>query len=964
MTSASAAAPAPAAAQIRDTTLEWHTIRTPHFEIHYHEPLGFLARRVAAVAERAQDRLVDIFGSAPSGRVQVLLSDDSDSANGSAIAVPYDAIRLYVEPPEDLSPLGDYDDWLTSLVTHEHTHIVHLDQAYGLPAVINAILGRIWMPNHVNPRWLLEGYAVWQETESTAGGRLRSTQWDMWLRMDVLEGREWSIDQVTTTADRWPHGHAAYLYGSYFIQWIADHFGRETLARIAREYAESVLPYGTSRVAEHATGLALDPTAEDATGFTFVELWDQWLAERRTHDRHVLEALEAEGRVEGRRLTQHGEIALAPRYARDGRLYYVRGDNRSRYRVVFVDEAGGEPTAELARVDDSTAASVHPDGSSVYFSRRDFFRDSYYFGDLVRRDLASGDEERLTHGLRAREPDVSPDGRHVAFTTTRAGTTRLMVAETRDVAGTMRELVTSERFEQAFTPRYSPDGTRIAYSRWQRGGYRDVVLVDVETGRVTEVTHDRALDTGPAWSPDGRVLYFSSDRTGIANIYAYRLETGLLRQVTNVIAGAYSPAPSPDGERLAYLGYTSYGFDVFLLEDLSPEGFRAAPAYVDRRPPSSDLEALYTAESSDYDPLPTLWPRSYLLDVTPDSFGSQSLGVTIRGEDIAGFHSYELRAGIGLSRGQLDVDIGYAYQRSQLGVSLGAYRHVSAVGGLWVGGEERAWIAEQMGADIGVSYGFPRSFRGNSVHLGYGASYTWPGEPYGGALDPNTPPPSLPVTGLSAGLRFGWSYSDVEAYAYDVSLSNGRSIGIDVGVLHPLLGSDHEVVTLTWGIAQYIPIAEHHVLALRYAGGISGGDLDAIGIFGLGGYGEFSPTLGLAVPASVPGTALRGYPVNARIGTQYHLAQVSYRFPIVRLNAGVLTVPIFLNRLHAEVFCDVGDAFLGPFDIASFRVGAGAEIFLDFTLFYVIGLTLRVGYAHGFMEGGADQVYANLGRPF
>jgi hypothetical protein len=45
-------------------------------------------------------------------------------------------------------------------------------------------------------------------------------------------------------------------------------------------------------------------------------------------------------------------------------------------------------------------------------------------------------------------------------------------------------------------------------------------------------------------------------------------------------------------------------------------------------------------------------------------------------------------------------------------------------------------------------------------------------------------------------------------------------------------------------------------------------------------------------------------------------------------------------------------------------MGVGAELFLDFTLFYIIGLTLRVGYAHGFMEGGLDQFYAHLGRPF
>lgn len=84
----------------------------------------------------------------------------------------------------------------------------------------------------------------------------------------------------------------------------------------------------------------------------------------------------------------------------------------------------------------------------------------------------------------------------------------------------------------------------------------------------------------------------------------------------------------------------------------------------------------------------------------------------------------------------------------------------------------------------------------------------------------------------------------------------------------------------------------------------------------------------------------------------------------MRLNRGVSSLPIYFNRIYASVFGDYGDAFTRAFDLSTFRLGIGAEVFLDFTLFYVVGLTLRVGYAHGFMEGGQDQVYAHLGTPF
>lgn len=932
----------------RDRRVPWRTVETEHFAVHYPEPLGHLARRVAFVAERAHARLSDVLDHEPRERVHVALTDDSDSANGSATSLPYAQMALFAAAPEDIGPLGDYDDWFHLLVTHEHTHVLHLDTMSGLPRFLNRILGKTFAPNLVQPRWFIEGLATHEESRESAGGRLRSTLFAAYLRMDALEDRMLSLDQLSSDVDRWPRGNTWYLYGSYFVDWIAEQHGREALTAISHEYGRRLIPY------------ALQRTARRVTGRTFDDLFADWQRDVREDAEALRARVESEGRVEGSRLTFHGETCRSPRFLPDGSVVYSVADGHRDpgLRRVFLD---GRAPVDLVRTFGESYVDVIEGGRALLYDAIDAHRDIYFFNDLHRLDLQTGEVTRLTNGRRAQQPELAPDGRRLAFTQNGAGTTHLMIADLADVEGTARVLRRSRRYEQVFTPRWSPDGRTIAVSLWSPGGYRDVALVDAETGDTTRLTNDRAMDTSPAFSPDGRWLFFSSDRSGVANLYAIELASGRELQVTNVLGGAWSPDVSPDGRRLVYLGYTSRGFDLWTLE-LDAARFRDATPYVDDRPPPSQTGEL-ALHSRRYRAWETLYPRNYLLDVTPDGFGQQ-LGITIASNDVVNLHAYSARVGVSLAEGYVNADATWRFQRSPAPISLRAFHTVAPRGGLRVGGEDRVWHERAVGAEAAISYGMSRMLHSESISASYSLSHLSAARPFGGELDPSTAPPQLPETGRLATFRLGWGYSDVRRRTYDMFASAGRNFGLSVSAAHPAIGSRYRVATLTGSWARYVTLAPHHVLAFRYGAGMSGGDLGRRGVFGVGGFPSTSIVDALIDQITLGGVALRGYAPFVRTGTRFQLAQLEYRFPLGRIMRGYSTVPVYLNRAYGLVYVDVGDAWNGRPDVSRTLVGAGAELFLDFTLGYLLPFTLRVGFGYGFMDEGGPQVYAHFGVPF
>jgi TolB protein len=87
-------------------------------------------------------------------------------------------------------------------------------------------------------------------------------------------------------------------------------------------------------------------------------------------------------------------------------------------------------------------------------------------------------------------------------------------------------------------------------------------LIDIASGRVTELTDDPAHDSDPVWSPDGSTIAFTSDRGGTAQVCLMRPDGSKVRCLTDGV----QPAWSPDGKSLTFYRYTPDGTRIFLAK--------------------------------------------------------------------------------------------------------------------------------------------------------------------------------------------------------------------------------------------------------------------------------------------------------------------------------------------------------------------------------------------------------------
>ena len=999
-----APAPRAAAGQAVPPNEDWRQVTTDHFVITFPRDLDALSARAANSAERAYALLADRFVEPPEGRIQLLLTDHADVANGFATPFPYNQVTIFVRPPMGGDAISYFDDWLDMVIVHELVHTFHLDMTGFVGKVVRAVFGRMpgtWpvFPSGAAPTWVLEGLATYFESALTGAGRVKGTWQDMVLRTAALEGGLDRMDQASGDTPVWPAGYRAYVYGAHYFEHVADTYGEEALGDFARSVAGLWVPY------------LIDMAARDAFGAGAADIWDAWSARITGEYRELAASLAESAPVTvGESVETSGWQARQAMVSPDGEtLAFIRSDGVDATQI-RVSAAGGNASRRLTRLNGAGGTlSWRPSGALV-FTQLDFTDRYNLTSDLYHIELG-GELNRLTSGRRITYADASARDRPVVAVSEGGGTNSLVLVDI--LTGAVRTLVEPDPHVHWAHPRWSPGGDRIAATRWS-GGAMDIVILDPEGDIVTQVTNDRAIDMTPFWTPDGSTVLWSSDRTGIPNLHAAMLGPAPeirpdILQVTNILGGATHPSVDPGGRWIHFSSYHADGWHIERIPFAPDEWFAPQPASPRfAEPPAAAGEEAGVAEARSYRPWSTLRPhhwrplytaaeRGLAQDTTWYDIFKPFVGLTTEGWDMVGRHRYNFSGRVSLDGERFTGSLGYSYHGAGnpvLGVSVGQAHDASSrtVPVLVAEDETREYFLLERERWMTLSASFLR--RRYRTATGFSLSGSLVRENVtvqdlagdaGPMLSRNSNPP--PQTTF-AQVRTTISFSNVQRRSFSISREDGVSVWLSwrmrrmMGLqrsLRGLIGRDRGFAEATGEIAAYKGLGAwgfaNHVVALRASGGIGMGagahgfhfDVggaegmpEAISGFGLfGGSGKLLP--------------VRGYQGNARFGRIAWSASAEYRFPLALVDRGVGRLPLFFDRLHGSVFLDAGNAWgpvLGEQHVnyhnprRPMLVSVGAEASIVVVPVYQGGLTVRFGTGLPLVDGDGPTFHIRVGNAF
>ncbi|MDQ7015813.1 MAG: hypothetical protein Q9N68_05480 [Gammaproteobacteria bacterium] len=901
-----------------DPRLDWFTLESAHFRLHFAAGYEKSARKTLKIAEAVHKKLSRQFLWQPLEKTPLVLSDESDSSNGYVNPFPYNRTVLWLAKPDSVNSLEEYENWLELLLIHEYTHVLHLDRVDAAPQFLRRIFGRheLLFPNRLQPAWFTEGLATWIETDREKGvGRGQSSYYAMLMRMEVEQGVK-PLSQVNLPIRSWPAGTTRYLYGVHFFQFIEDKYGAKVVQKWIDLYSKNVIPF------------KLDATAKKLFGKNLTTLWSEFELYLQRRYQPQINKIKQAGVIKGVPLTFGGQTRQIR--ALGDEVYYLRENDVQPAALMRWSATEGHQV--IRRVNRGSRLDLHPSAGILLMQPEVCDEYARYF-DLYRIDPVSGDEHRLTHCQRYRQATWSPDGQQIVAVQLHGELNRLLLL---DSEGQNPELLWQGEDRVIGSLDWSPRERCLAAAVQREGVGWNLEWFDLQSRSWSALTADDEVETEPQFSPDGRSLLFSSEHSGVYNLRRLNVASGEMTTLTNLLGGGFSPSEGASGT-LYYSAFGATGFDLFQLTNAQALAHHSL---------SDGLLGSSTSHPTQWDEVSVgaLKPYSALNSLKPRwwfpswLFTEQrsEVGFSTSARDVLDRHRYDLELVTDLSEGGVNGSLSYAYENwLTLALSRSQQFEFDLQGVLQRVPVERFQLVLNRAHTTAQR-------RWNTL---LGLTRRWQSDES--------------ENSLGVALLF----NNGSRQRRSVSLSDGRNVRL-LAESGSLLGGGQEGEAFLLDWREYLRLGGQQVLALRYLQGMAG---SAAKPFQLGGEGDLSL---LSLSSSDGLFNRRRYPLRGYVegllqlqGEQIRLLSAEWRFPLRRIERGIMLPPVGVQQLSGVLFAEAGAAWSGA-ERAMYHRTLGAELNADLNLFYGLDFVLRLGVAEGLDVGGGTRAYLAFDSAF
>ena len=558
--------------QIRYDNFRWQIYTTDHFEIYYYPEIEQHLERVAGYAESAYQHVSGELKYDLAFKIPLILFKTSSEFQQQNVipGAAQEGVGAFAEPMRYriVMPMDEPPDLLYRLIVHELTHQFEFDM------IPTSLIRRSV------PLWVNEGLSDYMT--------------GIWRAIDLMTVRDAAVSDIIpkmTELEGYTNvGSVRMVYnlGHAVFEFIESRWGKEGIRQYLFALRKAVIGGGDDAYME---AFRISPEEFD-------QQFDKYLKDRfkpfRDKERPADYGRNLAPDPEKTRF--NGAASIEPSPSGD-LIAMVTGNRRDReLDIVLVSSKDGSVIRNLTpgfdqdmgfefmvqpgmRFNTVQWLSWSPSGDRIaYFVRDEKWR-TLILQNVLNRDV----EERIQ--LRTvddpESPDISPDGRRVAFAALAGGVGDIFIVdlETDEVTN-----VTKDNFADS-GPTWAPDGRSLIYIA-RVSGNEKLFRLDLATGQKTQLTFG-THDDSTAQFLDDDTLVFSSTATdpsqaidpevarngNIYNIWTLSLKTGELKQYTDAMGGNTSAVVLRDGTANPRIGFVSYykgEYELHTLERRDP----------------------------------------------------------------------------------------------------------------------------------------------------------------------------------------------------------------------------------------------------------------------------------------------------------------------------------------------------------------------------------------------------------